>query len=86
MSLAYYDRDFIEEKIGEAAARTEELLQHMQRDLAKSAGRQEQMLEVFNRVATALQSLTEEVKGLRRDLNPELDKTKKLAVPTGGKP
>jgi hypothetical protein len=81
MSLQYYDRDFIEAKIGEAAERTEELLQDMQRDLAKSAGRQEQMLEVFNRVATALTALTEEVKGLRRDLNPELDKTKKLAAP-----
>lgn len=81
MSLEYWDKDFIEEKIGEAADRTEELLQGMQRDLAKSAGRQEQMLEAFNRVAIALTALTEEVKGLRREMNPELDKTKKLAAP-----
>ena len=36
------------------------------------------MLEAFNRIARQLKLLTSEIRGLRRDLNPQLDKPRKL--------
>ncbi len=44
----------------------------------KTAG---QMSEGFNRVAEALLSLTQEIKALREDLNPHMDKPAKLPAP-----
>ncbi|HYD18782.1 MAG TPA: hypothetical protein VEF76_09925 [Patescibacteria group bacterium] len=42
-----------------------------------------QMVTAFNNVATALRELGDEIKGLRRDLAPELDKPK-LSQPKRG--
>lgn len=86
MSYDDFDEDYYD---------TEELLQKLRRDLSKAATRafeaQEkglkqdaQMLDAFNRMAQAVEALTEEVRGLRADLNPELDKPRKLPAPKGG--
>lgn len=74
---------------------TDELLQKLRRDLHKATKEivkaQEkglkndaQMLDAFNRVAKAMEALTEEVKGLRADLNPTLDKPGRLPGPARG--
>ena len=74
---------------------TDELLQKLRRDLHKATKEivkaQEkglkndaQMIDAFNRVAKAMEGLTEEVKGLRADLNPQLDKPGRLPGPAKG--
>ncbi len=45
-----------------------------------------QMLAGFNSIANALTALATEVKGLRDDLSPQLDKPAKLSAPKGGTP
>jgi hypothetical protein len=44
------------------------------------------MLNAFNGIANALTALAAEVKGLREDLSPQLDKPAKLGAPKGGTP
>lgn len=75
---------------------TNTMLRKLRRDVHKTAAavleaqdmglkNDEKMAEAFNRVATALEGLTAEIRGLRADLNPSLDKTRKLPAPgTGG--
>ncbi len=54
---------------------------------AEQRKRDVQMLAAFNAIANALTALTSEVKGLREDLSPQLDKPAKLGQPaTGAKP
>lgn len=48
--------------------------------------RDAQMLNAFNSIANALTALATEVKGLREDLSPQLDKPAKLSTPKGGTP
>ena len=49
-----------------------------------NADTRKQVVDGFNRVAAALEALTSEIKGLRTDLNPALDKPKKLPSPAAG--
>ncbi len=46
--------------------------------------RDAQMLTAFNSIANALVALAAEVKGLRADLSPSLDKPAKLGAPKAG--
>lgn len=46
--------------------------------------RDAQMLAAFNSIANALTALATEVKGLREDLSPQLDKPAKLGAPKAG--
>lgn len=48
--------------------------------IKKNDEAQAKTADAFNRVADALAALTDEVKGLRADLNPQMDKAK-LPVP-----
>ncbi len=48
--------------------------------------RDAQMLNAFNSIANALTALASEVKGLREDLSPQLDKPAKLSTPKAGQP
>lgn len=50
----------------------------------KSEERDEKLAQAFTRVADALERLTQEVKGLREDLNPQLDKPAKMPAPKQG--
>lgn len=55
-------------------------------DAAQAAQRKtdQQMLAAFNSIANALTALASEVKGLREDLSPQLDKPAKLGTPKSG--
>lgn len=86
MTLSYYDKVDIQDTVKEAEQRVQRTLSQMQSDMAKAEGNQQLMLAAFNKVASALETLTEEIRELRRDLNPELDKPVKLAAPKGQKP
>lgn len=44
--------------------------------IRKNDEAQAKTADAFNRVADALQALTDEVKGLRADLSPQMDKAK----------
>lgn len=79
MSLDYYDKQDIERRIEKAHEQTRAEVKKVQRE-------QQALAAAFKDVAKALTELTAEVKGLRADLNPELDKTVKLAAPSGAKP
>ena len=48
--------------------------------IEKNMETQTQNAQAFNRIATALESLAKEVKGLREDLSPQLEKPK-LSAP-----
>lgn len=86
MSLTYYDLERIEGKVDEARRKTSEELQQLKKSAKSSAEMQEKLFEAFNRMTQVLENLSEEVRGLRSDLNPTLDKPKKLPAPaaTGG--
>ena len=71
MTLGYYD----EQKIEAAVKKT------TRSHFDDAAKRDRQMIEMMGGIATALQALTSEIKGLRADLKPELDKPVKLAAP-----
>lgn len=63
----------------------DDLRRNVAHDIDKSESRLgREMAEGFNRVAKALEALTEEVRALRNELNPCLDKPKKLPAPGGG--
>lgn len=63
-----------------------ELGSMFERAQAAQQKRDAQMLNSFNSIATALTALAAEVKGLREDLSPQLDKPAKLAKPKAGTP
>ncbi len=85
MSVTYYDLERIGEKVEEARRKTSDELRDMRKGMTDSAKMQEKLLEAFNRMTLVLESLSEDIKGLRNDLNPTLDKPKKLPAPaTGG--
>jgi hypothetical protein len=86
MTLNYYDKVEIKDAVVDAENRVQRTLSQMQADMAKADGNQKLMLAAFNKVAAALETLTEEIRDLRRDLNPELDKPVKLAAPKGKTP
>ncbi len=86
MTLNYYDKVDIQDTVTAAEKRVQQTLAKMQSDMAKADGNQQLMLQAFNKVAAALETLTGEIRDLRRDLKPELDKPVKLATPKGQKP
>lgn len=86
MTLNYYDKVDIQDSIKGAEQRVQHTLSQMRSDMAKADGNQQLMLAAFNKVAAALETLTGEIRELRRDLNPELDKPVKLAAPKGKTP
>lgn len=87
--MDYYDRKRIEEKAEEVAQETRhavrDALSGIESGINDSNRKQEKIFEAFNAVTVALEKLSEEMRGLRADLNPELDKTRKLPPP-GAKP
>lgn len=86
MTLNYYDKVDITDAVAAAEKRVQRTMSQMQSDMAKAEGNQQLMLAAFNKVAAALETLTDEIRELRRDLNPELDKPVKLAAPKGKMP
>ena len=60
-------------------------LRKLEENSTRAADTGEKMLEVFNRIAVALETLSTDVRQLRADLNPALDKPQKLPVPAAGK-
>lgn len=76
--MDHYDRQQIERLHKKTQQAVEEALR---REVAQS---DKKTADAFNRIAAALENLTEEVRALRADLNPQLDKPRKLPAPKGG--
>ncbi|HYD18781.1 MAG TPA: hypothetical protein VEF76_09920 [Patescibacteria group bacterium] len=76
-SLGYYD----EEKIRAIVTASEK---RMKTEFDAAAKRDRQIAEAMGGIAAALKELTGEIKALRADLNPEMDKPVKLAPPKQG--
>lgn len=74
----YYDRKRIEEKLEEVQRETQGMVQDalhdLRRDIDAGGKNQDKMLEAFNRMAAALENLTEDIRALRRELKPVADK------------
>ncbi len=70
---------------GEATAQRLDKIVDAQRTLIsateKSLGNDERLIEAFNRMAEAVDNLASEVKQLRADLAPPVDKPKRLPQP-----
>ena len=70
---------------GEATAKRLDDLVTAQRALVKasekSLSNDERLIEAFNRMAAAVETLASEVKQLRDDLTPAVDKPKRLPQP-----
>lgn len=87
MTATYSDVLRVQNAVTEARRDTITEIRDLRREFRRTQeDSQKQTADALNRVAEALTALTGEIKALRRDLNPELDKTKKLAAPGGGKP
>ncbi|HYD18780.1 MAG TPA: hypothetical protein VEF76_09915 [Patescibacteria group bacterium] len=84
--MDYYDKREILDAVEDVERRMQHGVNALQDDMRRAEGNQKQMLEAFNEVAAVLKELAEEIKGLRRDLNPELDKPAKLSAPKGATP
>ncbi|MDP2205083.1 MAG: hypothetical protein Q8K65_02130 [Alphaproteobacteria bacterium] len=59
---------------------TQKLLRRLSDQLEKSADNDREIARAFNRTAEALERMTAEIRGLREDLTPSLEKPKKLAA------
>lgn len=71
MSLGYYDEQKIENIVKKQT----------KAQFDEASKRDRQMIEAMGSIASALKELTTEIKGLRADLNPALDKPVKLPAP-----
>ncbi len=69
-----YDRNRIEEMIQASEKR-------LRRDFEVVVGNQKIIVDALNRIGAAVSDLSGEVKAIRRDMNPKLDKPAKLPVP-----
>ena len=78
-SLDYFDKKAVTEIVDTAQKKT---AKEIRDNLRESVMLQRQTLDAFNRVAVALEKLTGEIKALRDEQNPKLDKSKKLPAPT----
>lgn len=76
--MDYYDRQKMEQLHKKTRQAVEDAVK---REISQS---DRKTAEAFNRIAAALENLTEEVRALRADLNPALDKPRKLPAPKGG--
>lgn len=72
-----YDRRRIEEMIQDSERR-------LHRNFEIVVGNQKIIVEALNRIGSAVAELSSEVKAIRRDLNPQLDKPVKLPPPNKG--
>lgn len=78
MSMDYYDR----QKMENLHKKTRQVVEDaIKREISQS---DRKTADAFNRIASALENLTEEVRALRADLNPSLDKPRKMPAPKGG--
>jgi len=84
MSLDYSDRQALLEALDDIKDGIRDSTLQQQENFTEHQQGQTQMADAFNRIARALENLTAEVKGLREDLNPALDKSKKLPLPQQG--
>jgi len=57
---------------------TQNLLRRLNDQLEQGAKHDRETAQAFNRVAAALEKMTDEIRGLREDLTPRIDKPKKL--------
>lgn len=78
MSFDYWDKRDLEAMEKRIVDAQEKAVRQLQQAGDRS---QAETVEAFNRVARSLEALVEEVKGLRADLNPTLDKPSKLPAP-----
>ena len=69
-----YDRRRIEEMIQDSERR-------LHRNFEIVVGNQKIIVEALNRIGSAVAELSSEVKAIRRDMNPQLDKPAKLPAP-----
>lgn len=69
-----YDRNRIEEMIQASEKR-------LRRDFEVVVGNQKIIADALNRIGAAVQELSSEVKAIRRDMNPQLDKPARLPAP-----
>lgn len=72
-----YDRRRIEEMIQDSERR-------LHRNFEIVVGNQKIIVEALNRIGSAVAELSSEVKAIRRDMNPQLDKPVKLPPPNKG--
>lgn len=72
-----YDRRRIEEMIQDSERR-------LHRNFEIVVGNQKIIVEALNRIGSAVAELSSEVKAIRRDMNPQLDKPAKLPAPKKG--
>ncbi len=69
-----YDRNKVQEMITASEKR-------LRRDFEVVVGNQKIIVDALNRIGAAVGELATEVKAIRRDMNPTLDKPVKLAAP-----
>jgi DNA-binding transcriptional regulator WhiA len=69
-----YDRNKVQEMILASEKR-------LRRDFEVVVGNQKIIVDALNRIGTAVAELSAEVKAIRRDMNPQLDKPVKLPQP-----
>jgi hypothetical protein len=69
-----YDRNKVQEMI----LASEKRLRH---DFEVVVGNQKIIADALNRIGTAVAELSAEVKAIRRDMNPQLDKPLRLPAP-----
>lgn len=87
MTATYSDVMRVQNAVTEARRDTISEIRDLRREFRRTQeDSQRQTADALNRVADALTALTGEIKALRRDLNPELDKSVKLSAPKGNTP
>ena len=69
-----YDRNKVQEMILASEKR-------LRRDFEVVVGNQKIIADALNRIGTAVAELSAEVKAIRRDMNPQLDKPLRLPAP-----
>ncbi len=69
-----YDRNKVQEMILASEKR-------LRRDFEVVVGNQKIIVDALNRIGAAVAELSSEVKAIRRDMNPQLDKPLRLPAP-----
>lgn len=69
-----YDRNKVQEMILASEKR-------LRRDFEVVVGNQKIIVDALNRIGAAVAGLSSEVKAIRRDMNPQLDKPARLPQP-----
>jgi hypothetical protein len=71
----------VRKTIREAGEMTATQLDALRKQGERGLANDERMIEAFNRMASAMENLTREVRQLREDLTPAIDKPKRLPPP-----